>query len=97
MSELESLKAEANKLAERIAELEAEAKKPKFPIATKFYAHSDKESGYSQAEELGLEGEAARTFSRTGYEVTFDILVQEDGTAMATHVNGTALTAPVEI
>jgi hypothetical protein len=87
-------------LVERQAELEkqqAELKKPKFPIKAKFYAHGDKENNWAQAAELNLSEEASRNFAYTGLEVEFDILVDDKGGVLATHVNGVALTEPVEI
>lgn len=67
-------------------------------IETDFYVHSDKESGYDRGREIGLEGDALREFCYTGYEVTFKIVVdRKTGKSKATHVNGVALTEPVEI
>lgn len=68
-----------------------------WPLQTKFYCHSSKESNYEQGEELGLKGEALDNWRYTGYEVAFDIEISEDGSTVATHVNGVALVTPVKI
>lgn len=76
-----------------------EANKKNYPIKDKFYSHSGKEDGMEDAERLGFErqSDAFETYCRTGYETEFDVLVYEDGTVKATHVNGVALVEPVEI
>jgi len=83
----------------RFEAAQREANKKTYPIADKFYSHSGKEDGMDDAAKLGFErGTAAfETYCRTGYETTFDVLVYEDGTVKATHVNGVALVEPVEI
>lgn len=94
MGEAAAIQAELEK---RQAAAEEQALKDRFPLKAKFYAHSDKESNWSQARELKLSEEASRNFAYTGLEVTIDIIVDEKGGVKATHLNGTALTEPVEI
>lgn len=69
----------------------------KYPLKTKVYIHGDEDSMYSEGKKLGLSEVALETFFRVGYEVTFDVEVEESGQAFATHVNGTALVERVEI
>lgn len=90
---------EIGKLDDRFKTAHREATKKIYPIKHKLYLHSGKEDGMEDAEELGFarDSDAYDNFCRLGYEVTFDILVNEDGTAQATHVNGVALTTPVDI
>lgn len=67
-------------------------------IETTLYLHGSKESNYDTANELGLKDEAAKTFAYTGYEVAFTIVVdRRTGKAVATHVNGVALSQELEI
>jgi hypothetical protein len=95
MSEIDK---QIQQLETQIAMLkEQKAKKPEYPIKTKFYTHGCKESNYDQAEELKLSEEATRNFAYTGLEVSFDVMVFEDGKVFATHVNGMALVKPVQI
>jgi hypothetical protein len=68
-----------------------------WPKKVKFYTHSYKESGWEQGKEIGLTDDAADDFSYTGGEVCFDLLVNEDGSSVATHINGVALVTPVPI
>jgi hypothetical protein len=86
---------QVNALKTRFEAAVTASKKVTFPIKTQIYAHNDKESNWHKAEELGLNGEAAKTFAYTGLEVEFDVLVAEDGSVTATHVNGVALVEPV--
>lgn len=69
----------------------------KWPLKTKFYSHSSRDDNYNQAERLGLTSAQADNFRSTGYEIEFDIEIDESGTAIATHVNGVALVTPVKI
>jgi hypothetical protein len=76
------------------------ANKKVYPIKDKFYTHSDRDSASSEdARRLGFDqrSEEFRNYSGAGHETEFDVLVYEDGTVKATHVNGVALTEPVEI
>jgi hypothetical protein len=67
-------------------------------IKAKFYAHSDKDSNFSQAEELGLRGEAFNTFRYCGYEIEFDIEIDDiTGETHATHVGGIKLEQPLQM
>lgn len=68
-----------------------------WPLKAKFYTHSSKDSNYEYGEELGLKGETLDSWRYTGYEVEFDIEISKDGSTVATHVNGVALTTPVKI
>lgn len=68
-----------------------------WPIKAKFLSHSGKEDNYYLGQELGLKGTTLDNFRYTGYEVEFDIEISEDGSVVATHVNGVALVKPVGI
>lgn len=57
-----------------------DAGKKSFPKKITTYLHSDKESNWSLADEMGLKGEAAENFSYALYEVKFILEVYEDGT-----------------
>lgn len=63
-----------------------------------FYSHTDKDSNWEQARELGLSEKASRQFVYCGYEISFKgSLNTETGEFLATHVNGVALTAPTPL
>ena len=69
-----------------------------------FYLHSSKESVIEQFEELAkkeggiVSEEALQKLMYTGYEVTFDVLIDwEAHEVRATHVNGQPLVSPVVI
>lgn len=47
-------------------------------IKTKFYSHSDKDSNSDQASTIGLSGTAFDNFRYTGYEIEFDVEVDEE-------------------
>lgn len=70
-----------------------------WPKKRKYYLHSSKEEGYDLADECGfdLDSPEAREMAYTGYEVSFDIEIERDGTVYATHLNGVALTERVRI
>jgi len=93
------IEAEIARLGEQLARVKVENAKKRYPIKDKFYSHSGKEDGMEDAEKLGFKQgtDAYETYCRTGYEIAFDVLVNEDGTVMATHVNGVELVEPVEI
>lgn len=95
-----------SELKEKIASLEDELNllleqknKKQYPLKHKFYSHSDKEGDPEEGRLVGFDynSEAYDNFRRAGYEIVFDVLVFEDGTVKATHVNGIALMEPVEI
>lgn len=66
-------------------------------LKSKFYMHSSKDDTYYLAEELGLLDEALNNF-RPGYEVTFDIEVDDQtGDVVAVAVNGVPISRPVSI
>ncbi len=67
-----------------------------FPIKTKLYAHTDKESMGEQGRQLGLSDDALGNFRWALNEVTFECEVAEDGEVMITSVNGVDLTKPVQ-
>ncbi len=75
-----------------------ETKEPddKFPLTTKLYAHTDKESMREHGRQLGLTDDALAGFRWALNEVTFECEVAKDGDVMITSVNGVALTKPVE-
>jgi len=55
--------------------------RPKFPLITKVYLHSDKEEMIEKGEDLGLSDNAIRQhFMGCCYEVQINIEVYEDGT-----------------
>ncbi len=63
-----------------------------------YYMHSDKESNWDYADELGLSDVAQDKFRYTGYEVKFDLEVDtETGQAYAVAFEGQALTTPVKM
>lgn len=68
----------------------------KYPITTKLYAHTDKESMREHGRALSLSDDALSTFRWALNEVTFECEVAEDGEVMITSVNGVALTKPVQ-
>jgi hypothetical protein len=68
-----------------------------YPIKHKMYLHSDKEENIWEGKELGLTEDQIRNFRGFGYEVEFDVLIQEDGTVITTHVAGVALATPTEL
>ena len=58
-------------------------------MVTKVYLHGDKEYMYDKGVELGLSGEALRTFSYSCYEVEVTLNVNEKtGYAEIFQVNG---------
>lgn len=62
------------------------------------YVHRDKDSNWSEAQELGLEEDAARRFAYCGYEVAFKGHLDTDtGDFYATHVDGMALREPLRL
>lgn len=69
----------------------------RFPLSTKIIIHRDDEVAFEQGERLKLNDAQMEAFRYTGYEVELDVLVQEDGTALATHINGVKITEPVSI
>lgn len=93
MHDINKLMAEAHNLTE--ADLFQAS--IQWPMKTKFYTHSSKDDNYDTADRLGLTKEQADNFRGTGYEVEFDIEIDETGMVMATHVNGVALVKPVSI
>lgn len=85
-----------------LTEIKAEQKRrkdeKKWPQETKFYLHGCKDSNWETAKELKLPTEDARQrFSYCGYEVAFTLVVQKDGTSVATHVDGVKLERPIEM
>jgi hypothetical protein len=55
----------------------------------KLYVHGSKEAGYDKGEELGLTGDALRTFSYWGTEITFEADVNmETGEVTLLSVDG---------
>lgn len=68
----------------------------KYPITTKLYAHTDKESMREQGREFGLSDDALSTFRWALNEVEFECEVDEEGEVMIISVNGVGLTKPVQ-
>jgi hypothetical protein len=78
-------------------ELEAEKKKAAvWPKKHIIYFHASDDEWRDEAEELGL-SEFAQDNYGPGYEVTVNILVNEDGTTDATHFNGMPLKEKVRV
>lgn len=67
-----------------------------WPKTTKFYVHGDDENAYHKGVDLGLTGDALRNF-KPGYEIELTLEVFEDGTSVATHINGEELVRKIEI
>lgn len=93
---------EDDELVEQIAAIKAEQKrrkdKRKWPQEYKFYLHSSKDDNWERAEDLKFpDEEAKRHFSYCGYEVEFTLVVQKDGSSVATHVGGIKLETPLEM
>lgn len=57
-----------------------------WPKVISYYLHSDKESNYEKAAELGLSDEATDNFRYCCYEVKLTVEVHEDGKVFITHV-----------
>lgn len=67
-------------------------------IKTKFYSHTAKDSNFETAERLGLSDEAIDNFKYAGYEIVFEVEIDEKtGDCWATSINGRALTERVKI
>lgn len=63
----------------------------------KYYLHSDKESNYQYAEELGLDEEASDNFKYFAYEVELEVEVdRETGDAVVLTLDGRKLEPPKE-
>jgi hypothetical protein len=77
--------------------LEALEKGMVWPKKYKLYLHADKESNWGHAEKLGLEGDQARNFAYTCYEVEVNLEVHQDGSAFATHFSGVELKTKVKV
>lgn len=68
-----------------------------WPKEITFYSHTTKDDNWETSREYGLDEEAQRNFSYTGYEITFTCDLLKDGTVMAKEVNGVPLIEPVKI
>lgn len=74
-----------------------------FPIKSEMYLHSGKDDNAYHLETLMKEKDvvfdedAQRAFLYAGYEVELNILINQNGFAYATHVNGVKLEQPVKI
>lgn len=65
---------------------------------TTFFIHSDGDGNYETGREMGLSENALDNFSRTGYEISFEIEVNlKTGKAEAISMNNVALPEPIEI
>lgn len=74
-----------------------------FPIKQKIYLHRSKEDNYYLMGEIEdnhgdvLDDDAQRTLAYMGYEVSMNVLINQNGKTYATHLNGVKLEQPVEI
>lgn len=67
-------------------------------IKTKFYSHSSKSSNFEQGSELKLSDKALENFVYVGYEIIFDVEIDEEtGDCWATAINGKVLAERVKI
>jgi hypothetical protein len=68
-----------------------------WPKITVFYLHSDKETNYEKAKELGLSPEATKQFAYACYEVGIMVEVNEDGSCQAMGIEGRLLQQKVPV
>lgn len=81
--ELDALKARI--AAERA--LREQERKVEFPLTWDgFRVYCTKDDRGTDADELNLTGDCARNFSYAGQELTFRVIIQENGDTVATHV-----------
>lgn len=67
-------------------------------ITTRLHVYGDDDRTYETGVKAGLSEKALETFVYAAYELVLDVVIDEDtGEAVATHLNGVALTAPVKI
>lgn len=71
--------------------------KHNYPIPYTLYVHGSEESNYEDGKKLGLDEEQLQTFWRTGYEIAFKGVIEEDGTFYATHINDVELPMRIEV
>lgn len=83
----EQLLDDAARIQAEIQRRTEEAKKPKFPMTwdgLRLYCTKDDRG--TDADELGLEGACARNFCYAGLELTFRVVIHENGDTIATHI-----------
>jgi hypothetical protein len=68
-----------------------------WPKKAKLYLHADSENNHEIAEEIGLSEKATETFHYACYEVEMDVLINQDGTAVLTHVGKIPLNTPLKV
>ena len=62
-----------------------------WPKTIKFYLHASKEDNYDKGKELGLTGQALDDFMYCCYELEVTLVIEQDGSTIMTHVDGTEL------
>ena len=70
-----------------IAKLENFIEENSWPKIAHVYVHVDKETMFSKADELGLEGDAAVDFAYALYEEKITLEVNSNGSYRITHFN----------
>jgi hypothetical protein len=68
-----------------------------WPKTLSMYMHRDKESNYDLANQIGLDDDATQNFKYMGTELQISIIVQRDGSTVATHVDGVLLDYAVKL
>lgn len=82
----------------QVARLKAPTRAQLWPKTVSYFLHGEKENNWSKGEEIGLSEEAIRdVFRGCCYEIELTLQVSENGTAVATHLDGVALTTPVPV
>lgn len=73
------------------------AKADAWPKTVAYHLAGSKEDNWDKAKKLGLSKDAQSVFRFCCYEITLTLQVFEDGTAAATHLDGTPLAFPVPV
>ena len=95
---LDLSKATLKEVNEEINRLQKAVKKGLvWPKTIKLYVHSDKDSNYELADELGLDEDALENFMYAGYEVKLTIEVYADGHSVCTHLDNVELVTPARM
>jgi len=58
-----------------------------FPLTYTFFMHSSDNDNYFQGQKLKLSGETLVKFTRIGYEVQFELQINEDGSNKVLSIN----------
>ena len=83
----QQLQDDAERIQAEIQRRAEAAKKPKFPMTWDgFRLYCTKDDRGTDADELGLEGACARNFAYAGLELTFRVIIHENGDTVATHI-----------